>query len=800
MKRLLTGLLLLCGACLAQVPFPFSFLESPTANPTGTGALVGAEIAATGDYAILQFAGLSTNGTFSYGLGANNQVTGGGANPKLTFKVNRPGYTTNGVLGTIQDTYWGTFRRRFPYSSNAFPDTAIVNTTNVQVKVYLNDYVMTNETVKISSLLSGFYTGGSASLAANNVTVTNLSTNLYSSLKPVANWAWPGYSIVTNDFTLRVVAFSRWGRDFQPVSAVKFSVTDGTTTVEITDSTPEIDGTMPDAMPVIEYTATFDPSSFTQGAVLTANFVAYPHVGDSTGILDTATTGFTMPTAMPAPLKLLNDPGNIYYRSVAVVDKTSGNDATGVAIAWTNFNSASPPAAFATIGKAAAALATNNNTVASRNMAEGVIYCQTQNYNFTGSANSYGVTPNSWTVITRFPGLAVSDVVITNTASNTDISDRVKLDGITINALPATTSIFVSVGALWLDQCVMTGPDDRTMSTVAYYNLTHCTITNWRQGINVLVPASSGIGVIRGNTAGNMQQDFATPVAARVNIGTVIGNSFVNTMTNKMDINTSLFGVSPHGMPIFAFNKVTQLDTTVASAMQIWMSAIPASYIGTALVQNEIENVTFGAGFIDMAGSSIQNVNNVIDWHNTFVGGKGGNEAYNDTGSSAMWRVGWSLKNRATSNRNIKGDTFPTQNSARIGNFANWNGVGFSGNFFIEEFNNAATGGASGNVGSPANFPNEFSGIHSMQPPIQPGNQNGGANNSLSAAGWINRLAYAGNGTNATSGITPGNGVYGLTNGSALINLPIHHLLPFDLAGNPRVSTNDAAGAYVYDP
>ena len=84
-------------------------------------------------------------------------------------------------------------------------------------------------------------------------------------------------------------------------------------------------------------------------------------------------------------------------------------------------------------------------------------------------------------------------------------------------------------------------------------------------------------------------------------------------------------------------------------------------------------------------------------------------------------------------------------------------------------------------ISLPNNFFMEFAGISSYQPALQ---------GTLTHADFINRQAS--DGTNPSAG----DGNYRLNPTSPLIGLPVDLVLPYDLDGTVRTTSNNAAGAY----
>ena len=77
-----------------------------------------------------------------------------------------------------------------------------------------------------ANILAGFYVNGVSNNAASSVTITNLSQQPYP--KVIANWSDTGFRFEPNgtNFTLRAIAFSKWGQSGRQVVGGRAIVTD----------------------------------------------------------------------------------------------------------------------------------------------------------------------------------------------------------------------------------------------------------------------------------------------------------------------------------------------------------------------------------------------------------------------------------------------------------------------------------------------------------------------------------------------------------------------------------------------
>lgn len=224
-----------------------------------------------------------------------------------TFAVTRQGYTTAAVPTTYADTFTITKKLR-----QTFPNQGLLNTNNLWA---LSDYVLTTDAP------TGF---------ANNSTLT--------APKPVCNWDEPSRSVVGAGLHVGIVCFSRDARNQSEVAAVVVTATDGTTTVSSTIGAMTKSTYGGDVNAVIDYEATIDVSPLADNHIVTVNAKAYPWIGDSRSVLDSAastvlrefspryylknTTKFASPPIAYVCLTSTSCP--------AQTTPTAGNDTTGV--------------------------------------------------------------------------------------------------------------------------------------------------------------------------------------------------------------------------------------------------------------------------------------------------------------------------------------------------------------------------------------------------------------------------------------------------------------------------------------
>lgn len=723
-----------------------------------TGDITAVRIHPMGWFAEIDIEGLGTTGTFDLGMGANNTPT----NAKMTFTVTSQGYDNSGNATTMTRTVYGTNYVRNIYPNEATASTTD-NTTYVTVRVALSEWIYSADTATVN-ISSGFYTQGTANNTVTALAVTNNSAESYP--KVIANWSWPGYDRITGaTFKLRAVAFHRSAEQGKPVKAVKFTCTDEhSNSATDTVTSPSIDGTIADAVPVVEYVGTISTASLTQGDTLTCNFIAYPWYGDAGSILNTGDGVNTMPTPLYAPQTYLLDKDNTYGVTVAVVDSVSGNNTTGAAVDYASFDSQNPPAAFLNIFAAANAIAAYNNTNHSRNnTGAGIIYLKEGSHVWTGGTVTAGgqATSPSWVTVTKFPGTTRANVLIATASGTKQVGEKLKLEDVKITN--STTSGFTGMDALWIhnSDVAPTGAATFYINTVDYF-----TDSNWNSSeLSAYSLVNSARAIVRGLTSTAAFSGSAMPyVFLGNNIQFTGGGQLLDYVAGKTTPTID--------NAIYAYNKISKSSSTNAP---FYLYASQSETHGTAIVQNILEGFSSIVNplLAIAADSSTSNpVNNTLIWNNTLIGQRI-NMAYNDYNLNDVgpaYRKSWSVKNNIFDDYNSVTDADAhggTPDNDRYGNHSIIHGVGQSGNIIL---NRVGTSG----------YENKFGGLyHKRGAPLDP--------------------AFADD--NSASGDDTGNGDYRLTASSPALNLVASNqsLMPYDIRGGARKNDGTgASGAYEY--
>ena len=744
------------------------------------GDVLSAVVDADGWHLDVTLSQLSTGGTYNMGFGPMNDPSTG--SPKVVLTVTRMGFDNAGNPIAVPQTIYGTIQQRKVVPNQA-QNNETISGSDVIVRLVLSDCVYAkdksgagNSGVDITCVIgAGFYTqGGIPNNARSSFTVTNNSTVSYT--KVVANWSWPGFQLFQGSkAVVRTVGYQGDGREGRPVRAWKCTGTDGTTTQTVWAYDMKIDRQMGDAVPIPEYIFTFDNTVWAQGATLTFNFVAYPWIGDSTSLADTSTTGQTDPYPYMCPKTGVCDKNSAYGVTVAYVDSTSGVNGSGVATDISNA-SAAEASPYLNIGAAAVGITNYNTANRSRsNCGAGIIYLKSGNHVFTGSAiTGIGATPATWITIMPAPGLNRSQVALSGQSTASDLSDRVKIQNVTITS--TTLNTFSGCLALWFDQC-----DFNTTNTglcnssggVVY--ATRCKVTALGQGMRPNSTVNNPWGLVRGNTL----TGFTGSILCYCTIGNLRDGTPASGSTVLLTDYNGMLSPAPAGN-IIAYNKIMNgINTTVLFECNRFF---PNTF-GTAFVQNVLEhgqrNVA-GNALADFASSDGTTTNtpadNLILLNSTMVGERCF-VGYNDQTALTKYRRYWSRKNNAWGRSANKGDTFTPNDANRVGGWMCTFGVRCEGEYHSQNTQSL-----------PGNFYMEFVGIKSWQP-------------ATNTYGTVAQMKFRGAGCivenplgTFTSG--SGNGNYRPAQDSPLLAQSKTLLIPYDIDGNPR-SAVDAAGAYA---
>jgi hypothetical protein len=723
------------------------------------------------------------NGIFNFGFDTNS--TPSEAN-RISLSLESKGVQADTSEGTVTRQLRGTKQLRLPYPGQARDDVTQESGTNATARIALDDFVFRNCTNIVLTLQSGLYRAGTVSNKSATVSVANESFLAHP--RSLAKWSWPPYWRITNDtYQIRCVAFHRSGANYQPVRAVKFWAIceDGSTNEPVVITNATVDASMPDAVPVVEYVATLSAANFGQSKWVTNHFAVFPWVGDADSVVRTDDGVNSAPSPYYAPYPLLCDRLGTYGAAVGVV-ATNGSDANGRILRASDWRSAAPPSPFRTVDGAVAALKGSNSLWFARGDAGGgTIYLREGDYAWTGGSSFRGTRPGTWLTVDGFPGDVAANVVFTNRGSSYGFAsgvDRIR----NVRFRTTVGGTFRNVDKLWLDGIRLESAEVSCFVSPTNVWVTHSTlITNGTVGLDYLSPISTTFHLVRGCLFSQWGG-----ASRGIQAHTIIGNLRPDDVSGSNDTTPAFYSYT--GKPpkdgkdiILAFNRFYYLASVTGTAPLNWFRGMTSSD-GLAIVQNLMEvhksSATAGQPVLAISWSSStmptsNRVNNVLIWHNTFVGSRCnlGEDACGNglDGGLEHHRTLWSVRGNLFASCNTKHDTEYIPNGGRTFGWPVLYGVGWSGN--LDQKLQTDCG--------PWRF--AFFGAPGYQFPTC----------SDARTNWFGYVSYRGwqGGTNFGGG----GGDYHLTSGSPAVGFPVLHSLPYDIEGADR-RLGDASGAYSY--
>lgn len=675
---------------------------------SATGDIIGAWITTNGYSIRIRVEGANTNGLIEHGLGTNRSAV-----ESARLKLNLTSQTLTTSLSPTTETFQlvGQEPMRYPVPGNAFVDTELSGSDAI-IHVALSDYVYAGDSNLTLSCLAGLYTFTNSgptivsSASVTGLTVTNLSVASYPA--PTANWTIVRRDIATNTvFNLKAFGMDRHaGQNGQPLKAMIFTLTDGTTTLTNTQTSAVRDRTATqDKAVVCEYIAPFVVSNLTQGATLTGQFWAIPFRG--TNYLWTGDGVNVEPSTRYCPIRILNDwkfttdLTNSYGRTVAIVDPATGNNTTAIVQKYHEWQSSPTTNYYATIKAAANAIVASNNTsgflATTRNdHGAAFILLRPGNYTYTGAATSpTGTMPETFLTITTDTGVTKDQVIFNNTDS-VQLRKRTKLSGVTISKTNANF-MFGADDIIWLDNCMLDQSEANWGSSCTNLAVTGCTITNFPTLTPIGGPQT--ISLFRGNEMNRWR--------GNVTATTAIGN--IGRWTNGPAMNRQYFSNDRTGVNedstnriVFAFNILYGVNQTLNHGVDLWANTDNV-VDGSLIVQNLIEATGDGASCVMNIGNSTSGqFINIVEAYNSYLGKYIGH--YNDQTNVPRYELCVS-KGNVTLNDNLKTDTFPTASGLRTNNWSCYMGVGSENNFYSEI----------DPVGAAGSFPHKSPGLRSIQ-------------------------------------------------------------------------------------
>ena len=569
------------------------------------------------------------------------------------LSVTRSGYDGTGSVTTFDENVVVTARVREPYPDQ---DTLTTDTVSLSEPVFASDTL---------------------------VDITNSSTLV--APKPVCVFSRPDHTLVGDTVDVAVCAFSGMPKGGEPVAAVVFSATDGTTTVTqtVTEMSVSDWGVADAGGKVLEYAASIDVSSLNDDVEITVDAKVYPHVGaqyaDSSRNLDFNNMGEGSNRRWTTQRFYRKSTHVPIYAYVS----TTGNDLTGMTSTTTAIAEASP---FATIAAAVDAI-----QAADGSRVDGhVVRLMAGTHQEWGGATSSAVAQYSYLTIERGPA-ATRDTVILQPTADTDVLDvdYIKFTGITMQRVSdyqfnvpvgANRPIEATYASTWVHDCVVDNIGYTGTQRFFSTSFEGVWTQNLCQNIGDLFDTQKQLFT---SLRGNDLEDTANGIEVSAFIGNRLQDCTPAIATDGPDV------VRDDGS-VIAFNQFLDCE------YPILLSTALIEY-GAAIIQNlfevtgSTENRCIQWGAESTAPANT--MNNIIVMHNTVAAqGDSGrvNLFYDDDPGNIHYFTNTYVRGNCFGQLNIKTDVFSaTLNGANVGNWHARYGSGYSGNWTqsTEEFN-----------------------------------------------------------------------------------------------------------------
>ena len=572
-----------------------------------------------------------------------------------TFSVTRQGFNAAGAPAAVADTLALMIRLRQPFPSEAS---------------------LTADRVTLSNFI---YVGDAVAGAINS--------SLLEYPLPIAHWLRRDKEIIEGStYTARLAVAHAYARNGRPVAAVKFTASDGVTTVE----------TLVTALSTIVYTASgftvphfagnLDLSGFANGAVLTIDAIIYPWVG-------AAFTISLHADAYPSPnlttLRVLCNRTGAYGKAYAYVN-AAGPGGTPTVSTNPATAEANP---YGTLDAAATALKAFNNTTFARNFCDGgVIRLLEGLHIFSNPIRTPGQT-QTWPVVVEAANPAARATTILRdrgTTMQSSLPDHCVFRNITIQR--SVTGSFVAYDnvAANLTYTALVAFEGCSFDANGAGNYSGY-IYRTGNGYFIDCVQLSDVGqsarlATVNKTVKNIgcNGTFARGSTTYASIG-----SRLTTIVGAIDAPAAVAGC-PAGVGCGAF--FSHVTITVDGASALSLSAVVGAR-GFAAIGSVFE-ATAGATASVMylnADNNVQEVQNVLVMCCTGVGARM-NYLYQDTGIVTVAKRGF-LRFTVAPSRNTKTDVFGA-NANLIGNWPAAFNVGSRGNSWLTGSDQNDTHGA----------------------------------------------------------------------------------------------------------
>lgn len=723
------------------------------------GSILGVEISPAGaepygSCADIIIAGFTTGKSVDFGSGYDIQLDYSDiTSATIVFTVVSMGFDSSGNAINTTRTLYGTSVVR-----QAYPNQASDNEPKLTaIRIALNEFVYTNEkhsgtnvsgSDPVVSIAAGAIRndGGLSELSVGieNLRCVNSSGLEYP--KSISRWDRVAGTVtadrVKTDFPVACRSYHRFG-----IACVCFDAsgqTSGHTETFYVSTRTKTQRTGSGLYAESYRYPDIPLSGFTQGELIDLRFRSYPNIGDSSSVIDTNnyTTSNQEGFGRNKSTIICDKSGTLDV--FAVIDATSGNNTTGVSSSTLATAEASPYL---------------NISPAIEDGAN-VIYLKDGDHNFAGTTITRKTT-NEWIVVTHHPTLSskANAIVVVNSTTKSYRTERLQYKNVTFK-LANTTSYCDGETLNKLRLTGITFNDSTTgapTTGVGYRSLvTYVDNCDGDMGEQEWIFESFSTTFVHYCIDGCDFNDAETPNYKSFSSSELVACSNNNSNQSSLD-ETLIANTYIKDNMECSFNIFTKLNNNGKPFFKniCYAYNIPT---GLAFIGNVLEKIIGIAQIATIAGDgSATHANNVLIWHNTWVGERS-NFGYNDSGSVPYSRRNWSLKYNCLRSFNNKDDTFPTENVNRIGSWPVGYGVGFQSNHY-----------------EISTFPGEY----------------GGFDLTLGTAGYVNDQSYTGGGA--------GNGDYTPDTGSVLIGrIPTgQRVITTDLYGNNIVENGDIGAIQV---
>lgn len=698
--------------------------------------------------------GVSSGGTFDFGLGTNNEIT----NAKVKFTVTRKKLNRDGGDTIYTQIVYGTKQLRKKYPNEAV-DSVVVSNSDLIIYFALSEYIFIKDKSGTGNSGVDIKVNIDAGLYSNSNSLTNftvVNNSLIDYPKPIARWTQPPRKCVTGDFNVAAYGIHYSVTNGQPIDHFRFTSKDEHNHFDTQYVyTPSFTFSNICSTSITEYIATIETNTFTVGDNISVNFDCYPIYGDKYLTTSDGVNTWPSPLYCTYNYKLVSDV------KLAVVDIDTSNDNSGVVINNSSFDVLNPPVAFKTIAGAINSIRTSMSS----SLVDGAIILlrgRSTEYPLYGSTITTGTSSNYWLNLENYPGERPK---IGNKSGSPYLPTAgcVRIKG--VEFVHSTGSMMTHERALWLDSCFDRRTDGTGLATQYDNDVNYVTNCSLFSRFDMPYTTTNQAGdIIRNN------------VFAQTTIGSIIPYTFIGNKNITNDIAAILTyksGSSTVPNPtggIVAFNMIHSNGTCMFSNW--WVNI--GDTVGYAFVGNLFEKKLSVAPALQFAAdnSTLDSVNNILIINNTVVGERM-NYAFNDTNlnsgsSTGAGRLCWAVKGNLFDRIGLITDFHPhtgVPNANRIGNWAVCFGVGHANNGYWTR---------------PVHKSN-FDGINIIDPDAT-------FTNNSNYWSFVSNKSYTGDGL--------GYGNYRLKNTSNVKILSTDCYNTYDMNGWKRRLVNGAIGAY----